>query len=152
MGFEINQRELKMLILDAFLGLGVPEIIVIIIAIVLILEPKNVVYLKPIIKAGYKAWLAYNREVENARMEMNGVKHTIMEPIEAAKREAEGEAAAIKGSGMGNTLKGGADTARQAIRDVRGMVAGGIKSAEKEAREEQADSGPARKKRRKGSG
>ncbi|MCI0504182.1 hypothetical protein L0Y65_05755 [Candidatus Micrarchaeota archaeon] len=141
-----------MIILEAFLGLGVPEIVVIIIAIVLILEPKNIVYLKPIFKAVYKAWLAYNREVDNARMEMNGVKKTIMEPIEAAKREVECETTSIKGSGMGNTLKSGTDTASQAIRDVKDMVAGEIKAAEKEAREEQADSVPARKKRGKVSG
>ena len=108
------------LLLDAFLGLGVPEVVVIAVAIILLLEPKNIVYLKPLIKAGYKAWLAYKREVEDAQREMEGVKHTILEPIEDAKREAEMEAGAIKG---------GTAEARQAVK----AVAGEIQSAKKEA-------------------
>lgn len=126
-----------MLLLDAFLGLGVPEIVVIVVAIILLLEPKNIVYLKPILKAGYKAWLLYRREVEDAQREMEGMKHSIMEPLEAAKREAESEATAVKKAGSG---------AGSAIRELRGAMAEEMEAARKEAAEEAARKGRKRRK------
>ncbi len=109
-----------MIILD-ILGLGVPEMIVVLIAIVLLIEPKNMVYIKPLVKAAYKAWLSYRTEVEKAQSEMSGVRQSMMEPILSAKREAEAELAssAMKDKGLAESIKADLKEARSEIESAR---------------------------------
>jgi Sec-independent protein translocase protein TatA len=86
-----------MVLESGLLGLGLPEIIVVVVAIVLLIEPKNIIYIKPIVKAAYKAWLNYKKDVEAAEREMDEVKTSVMQPIISAKKEAETEILAEKG-------------------------------------------------------
>jgi Sec-independent protein translocase protein TatA len=88
-----------MVLESGILGLGFPELIVVAVAIVLLIEPKNIIYIKPIVKAAYKAWLNYKKDVEAAEKEMEDVKSSVMEPIISAKKEAESEALAERECG-----------------------------------------------------
>lgn len=81
---------------DIFLGLGLTELAVILIAIVVLLGPKSITSLKPLFKAIYKGWLLYQRESQMAQHEIEEVKETVMEPIKEAEHEAEDELKAMK--------------------------------------------------------
>lgn len=80
-----------MLILQGLFGLGFSELVVVVVAILLILGPKNIALVKPLIKSVYKAWLSYQREVYKAQGDMQEMKESVMEPIKEAEREAEME-------------------------------------------------------------
>ncbi len=123
-----------MIILD-ILGLGVPEMIVVLIAIVLLIEPKNMVYVKPLVKAAYKAWLSYRSEVEKAQSEMSGVRQSMMEPILSAKREAEAELAgsAMKDKGLAESIKADLKEARSEIESARRTGEAGKSGAQTES-------------------
>ncbi len=117
-----------MIVLD-ILGLGVPEMIVVLIAILLLIDPKNLVYVKPIVKAAYKAWLSYRIEVEKAQNEMEGVKQSVMEPIISAKREAETEISKAAGEkrSLAESIEKDLKEARSEIEDARKEVRGKAK-------------------------
>jgi hypothetical protein len=59
--------------------------------VLILLGPKNVTFIKPIVKSGYKMWLEYKREVALAEREMEEMKHEVLAPIEEAEREVEAE-------------------------------------------------------------
>jgi hypothetical protein len=120
-------KVLRLIILYGILGLGVPEIVIVIIALLLLLSPKDLALIKPIVKAVYKGWLEYQGEVDSARKEMEGLKHTVMKPLEDAEREVEIE---VSRSRLG--MKKSVDEARGTIgREVskakEGMKAAGIR-------------------------
>jgi Sec-independent protein translocase protein TatA len=79
------------ILLYGFLSLGLSELVVVAIAVLILLGPKNVTFIKPIVKAGYKMWLEYRREVSLAEREMEEMKHEVLAPIEEAEREVEAE-------------------------------------------------------------
>jgi Sec-independent protein translocase protein TatA len=69
-------------------GLGLSEIVLILVFTVLILGPKRISTIKPFLKVAYKNYLRYMREVNSMQGEMEEMKRTIMEPIEEVEREA----------------------------------------------------------------
>jgi Sec-independent protein translocase protein TatA len=80
-----------LIILQGFFGLGFSEVFVVIVAIILILGPKNIVLLKPLIKRAYRSWLDYKSEVKLAQKQLEEVEASMLEPIKEAKKEAEKE-------------------------------------------------------------
>jgi Sec-independent protein translocase protein TatA len=79
------------IILQGLFGLGFSEAVVVAVAILLVLGPKNIAMIKPLIKSVYKSWLKYQRDVYEAQSEMKEVRESILEPIKEAEREAEVE-------------------------------------------------------------
>lgn len=143
----------QMIVLD-ILGLGVPEMVVVLIAIVLLIEPKNMVYIKPLVKAAYKAWLSYRSEVEKAQSEMSGVRQSMMEPILSAKREAEAELAssARKEKGLAESIKADLKEARSEIESARRTEEAGKRGVSRTPAEAGAEQGKGRKKPEGGGG
>ena len=74
--------------MQGFFGLGVSEAILVFIAIILILGPKNIVLIKPIIKSIYKAWLKYKKEVRTTESEINEMRDQLLGPLKEAEMEA----------------------------------------------------------------
>jgi Sec-independent protein translocase protein TatA len=72
-------------------GLGLSELVLILVFIILILGPKKMKSIKPFLKVAYKNYLRYMREVDAMQGEMDDMKKTLMEPIEEVKSEAVAE-------------------------------------------------------------
>jgi Sec-independent protein translocase protein TatA len=80
-----------LILLYGFFSLGLSEIILVLIAILVLMGPKNVTLVKPIVKSVYKLWLDYQREVRQAEKDMEEMKRSVLQPIEEAEREAKAE-------------------------------------------------------------
>lgn len=124
-----------MVLLDV-LGLGISEMIIVVIAIILLIEPRNMVYIKPLVKAAYKIWLSYRAEVEKAQREMEGVRQGMMEPLLSAKREVETE---MSQAGAQNRKLG--ETIKKEIQEARNEVEKARKGADKPPAGPSGDSG-----------
>jgi Sec-independent protein translocase protein TatA len=72
-------------------GLGLSELVLILVFIILILGPKRMKTIKPFMKVAYKNYVKYMREVDAMQDEMDDMKKTLMEPIEEVKKEAVSE-------------------------------------------------------------
>lgn len=72
-------------------GLGLSELVLILVFVILILGPKRMKTIKPFMKVAYKNYLKYMKEVDAMQGEMDDMKKTLMEPIEEVKNEAVAE-------------------------------------------------------------
>lgn len=124
-----------MILLDiGIFGLGFAEMVVVIIALLLLLSPKDFALIKPIVKAVYKGWLEYRGEVESAQKDMEELKHSVMKPLEDAEREVETELVKSKAglTGMRKTMAGAGAEMRKDIATPIQQVRGGIGAAGKD--------------------
>lgn len=77
--------------MQGFFGLGISEAILVLVAIVLILGPKNIVLIKPILKSVYKSYLKYKKEILATQNDIGEMREQILEPLKEAEKEAEME-------------------------------------------------------------
>ena len=96
-----------MILLYGLFGLGLSELIIVLVAIIILLNPKSVTLIKPLVKSAYKMWLGYKREVLQAEREMEEMKKEVMKPIEEAEREAEREVRSAEALARMKKKKGG---------------------------------------------
>jgi Sec-independent protein translocase protein TatA len=80
-----------MVILFNFFTLGIAEIAVIVIAVIILIDPKNARMIKPWVKKAYRTWLSYQDEVAEAEKEVEEIKRTVLKPITDAEKEVEAE-------------------------------------------------------------
>jgi hypothetical protein len=77
-------------------GLGMSELALILVFVILVMGPKRLKTVKPLLKVLYKNYVGFMREVDSMQGEMDEMKKTIMEPIEDVQREAEEELRAVQ--------------------------------------------------------
>ncbi len=115
------------MILYGFFGLGLAEIAIVAIAMIILLNPKNVTMIKPMVKKAYRWWVIYQKEAQEAEGEMEEIKQSVMGPIIDAEKEVEAE---IRSEGLDKDFKAATTSLKDAtakFKSTKSQIQSGLR-------------------------